>query len=316
MLLDAVRDLEFVNFRIDHLVDERRRYQLDLDPRFPLLVKLYSFSSFSNALRFNWHERLELFVSVAGRGRFRLGDRVVDFEAGDLIVVDNLKLHGLVDCHGPQRKGVVINFMPELVANAASYPCDSMYLLPFYSRGSGAGPVLRGGDALARPVHEALGRMIECFFDRDAPGPARQAGCKAYLLEALYYLTRHFGLAEAPASEYDGRRRQSLEFGRLYEYLRENFAEPVTVRQAAGMVGMTEFRFMKFFKKATGMTFVSYLTHLRLTNACRLLVESERSIAEVAAAVGFADQSYFDRRFRQFYGQTPTQVRGAAGLSK
>lgn len=71
---------------------------------------------------------------------------------------------------------------------------------------------------------------------------------------------------------------------------------------------MNEFRFMKFFKKATRMTFVTYLTHLGLSCAHRLLEETHRSIVDIAATVGFTDQSYFDRRFRQLYGRTPREV--------
>jgi AraC-like DNA-binding protein len=47
-----------------------------------------------------------------------------------------------------------------------------------------------------------------------------------------------------------------------------------------------------------------------------LLKEKQRSIADIAATVGFADQSYFDRRFRQLYGRTPREVRAAAALPK
>ena len=315
MLLEALSSLRPEPFDIYRMVDPRGHYQLNLDPRFPLVVKFYAYSSFTSMLRFNWHERLEIYVAVAGNGRFRMGDRVLEFTRGDVIVVDNLKLHGVVDCQGARRWGLVITFLPELVCNPGSYPCDAAYLLPFFSRTPEVHPVLRAGDQFFAPVHDALGKLVECYFDHALTGQARQAGCKAHLLEALYYLARHFGLGAASFSDYGVRRQQSLGFGRLYEYLWENYSERITVAQAASMLGMNQFRFMKFFKKATGMTFVTYLTHLRLSCAHRLLVETHRSIADIAAAVGFADQSYFDRRFRQVYGRTPREVRAAAALS-
>jgi transcriptional regulator GlxA family with amidase domain len=73
---------------------------------------------------------------------------------------------------------------------------------------------------------------------------------------------------------------------------------------------------MKFFKKATGMTFVKYLTHLRVAHAHRLLTTTDLPISEIAVSAGFCDQSYFDRRFRQHYGETPRKVRERTGLSK
>jgi transcriptional regulator GlxA family with amidase domain len=102
----------------------------------------------------------------------------------------------------------------------------------------------------------------------------------------------------------------------LHEHLWENCSEPITVSDAASIVGMTKYRFMKFFKKATGTTFVNYLTHLRLSNARRLLIETDRSIADIATSVGFADQCYFDRCFRRHYRNTPRDVRSEARLPK
>lgn len=305
--------MRFEPFQVDQMVDRRRRYQLDLDPRFPLAVKLLSFPALmTSPLRFNWHERLELFICVAGRGRFRMGERETGFARGDVVVVDNLKLHGLVDAQGERRLGVVIYFMPELVCSPASCPCDSLYLMPFFSRRPGVEPVLRAGERHSAGVLAALGKVLECHFSTQSPEAARQAGVKAHLIEALYYLAMHFGVWQAAPEQYAGRRRESLQFGRLYEHLRENYAEPITVAEAASMAGMSEYRFMRFFKRATGMTFVTYLTHLRLSNAHRLLTETRLSIAEIAAAAGFADQSYFDRRFRQIYGQSPRDVRAPA----
>jgi len=316
VLLEALKGLRPEPFDIHRMVDQRGHYRLDFDPRFPLLVKFYAYSTFTSMVRFNWHERLEIYVAAAGNGRFRMGDRVLEFSRGDVIVVDNLKLHGVVDCQGTRRLGIVITFMPELVCNPGSYPCDSAYLLPFFSRTPEINPVLRAADALSAPVHDALGKLVECYFHQAGKGQCQQAGCKAHLLEALYYLAKHFGLGSASFSDYGVRRQQSVQFGRLFEYLWENHCEPITVAQAASMLGMNEFRFMRFFKKATGMTFVTYLTQLRLSCAHRLVEETHRSIAEIAATVGFADQSYFDRRFRQLYGRTPREVRAAAALSR
>ncbi|HWB87512.1 MAG TPA: AraC family transcriptional regulator [Bryobacteraceae bacterium] len=316
MLLNVVSDHLFQPFRINKEIDQRKHYRLDLDPRFPLAVRLLSFSTLADPLRFNWHERLEIFVAAAGRGSFRMGDRVINFTAGDILVVDNLKLHGLVDYQGPQRLGVVINFMPELVCGPVSHPCDAVYLVPFYSRPPEFDPIVRPKDRAFTEVHAALGKMLQCYFSDSMLSPVRQAGCKAHLLDALYHLAGHFGPVDSKMSDWDIRRRQSLQFGRLYEHLRENYSEAISVSEAAAMVGMTEFRFMKFFKKATGMTFVTYLTHLRLSQAYRLLIETDLSIAEIAVSVGFSDQSYFDRRFRSAYNQPPREVRNSAVLSK
>jgi AraC-like DNA-binding protein len=72
---------------------------------------------------------------------------------------------------------------------------------------------------------------------------------------------------------------------------------------------------MKTFKKVAGTTLVAYLNHVRLANGSRMLRETSLSVAEIASAVGFADQSYFDKRFKRAFGRTPMAFRGS-GRSK
>jgi AraC-like DNA-binding protein len=66
---------------------------------------------------------------------------------------------------------------------------------------------------------------------------------------------------------------------------------------------------MKTFKRVAGMTLVAYLNHVRLSNGSRLLRETSLSVAEIATAVGFGDQSYFDKRFKRAFGRTPMEFR-------
>src|SRR5262249_35831606 len=114
---------------------------------------------------------------------------------------------------------------------------------------------------------------------------------------------------EVLKSEFLHQRWRSERLSRLFEYLRVNFAEKMNVQQAARMANMSESQFMKLFKSVSGMTFVAYVTHVRLSNALRLLQEANLSIAEIAAQVGFSDQSYFDRRFKQAFGKSPREFR-------
>ena len=72
---------------------------------------------------------------------------------------------------------------------------------------------------------------------------------------------------------------------------------------------MSVSQFVRLFKRVAGTSFVTYLTHVRLSRAIRLLKESCLTIAQVACEVGFSDQSYFDRRFKESFGQTPRDFR-------
>jgi transcriptional regulator GlxA family with amidase domain len=130
-----------------------------------------------------------------------------------------------------------------------------------------------------------------------------------HLLQALYCIVAAAGESGPIPSEHLRRQEQSQRLGQLHSYLLEHVDQKVSVGKAAAIAGMSESKFMRYFRTVTGETFVSYLTRLRLERAAQLLEETSLSIAEVASSVGFADQSYFDRVFRKHYGRTPSEVR-------
>lgn len=311
MLREITKDLRFEPFLIDHLVDPRGRYRLDLEPQFPFTIKLYSFVPVGDSFPMNWHERLEIFVPLAGKGRFRMGDRVLDFEAGDILVVDNLKLHGLVEFRGRDRRAMTITFNSDLIYNLGSPLTDFVYLVPFHCQGEDLCPVVRSSDPEAASIQGVMEHLVLCYFDKDR-GRYAQAGCKAYLLELLFHLSVHFQGAEIAQSEYMKQQERSRRLGQLFDYLQQHYDRGITVRQAASMVGMSDSRFMRFFKQATGTTFISYVTQVRLAHACELLRSTDLSVGEIAARVGVPDQAYFDRKFRQHFHTSPRSMRAQA----
>jgi AraC-like DNA-binding protein len=308
MLLELTTGLPFEPFVIDHLVDARGRYCLDLDPQFPFAIKLYEFAPVGDLYPLNWHERLEIFVPLSGEGEFRMGDRIIAFRAGDVLVVDNLKLHGLRSFRGTGNRAMTITFNAEFVYNIASPLCDFAYLVPFHCQTDQVQPLVSRQEGLAGPVHEALRRLVACYFDR-AGGLYARLGCKAYLLELLFHISRHFAGAEVAHSEYLRQQERARRLGRLFDHLQDHYARPLTIMQAARMVGMSESRFMKFFKQSTGTTLIGYVTHVRLAHACELLRGTDLPVGEIAARVGLPDHTYFDRKFRQHFRTSPRAMR-------
>jgi AraC-like DNA-binding protein len=309
MDLQLLRTLSFEVYDIDREVDDKKRYEMQIDQWFPFAIKLFSFDHVRPPYPLNWHERLEMFIPLAGKGKFVTGDDRVPFSAGDVLVVDNLKLHGLGDFCGKRRQAMVISFLPELVCTLGSPRCDSLFLSPFYRDASSPLVIVKSSDRMANPLHEALSRLVECYFSV-SPRPQFQAGCKAWLLTALYYVGAHAGWTVAARSDDLRRQEQSRQLGKLNDYLLTHFCERVSIHTAASIVGMSESRFMKYFRRATGETFVSYLTRLRLQRAAQLLKETDQSIADISTEVGFCDQSYFDRMFRRHFRATPREFRG------
>jgi AraC-like DNA-binding protein len=311
MSITIPRTLAFEPCVIHQWIDPTGRYDPPMDREFPFFVKLYTFEDGSNPCPPNWHERLEIFVGVAGDGLFHMGDRLLPFLPGDVIVVDNKKLHRTERIVGRQRRAIVISFMPELVYALGSPLCDMTYLTPFYCQAPGIDPVVRKGEARLPRIHDAITRLLSCYAERPQ-NAATRLGCKTYLLELLYQLAQHFAFAEGARSEFLLQQQRARRLGSLLDYLSQSYGKRILVADAAEIAGMSESRFMRYFRAATGMTFIAYLTNIRLHNAARLLRESDLNIGEVANACGFNNQSYFDRQFRDEFRRTPRDYRATA----
>jgi AraC-like DNA-binding protein len=76
---------------------------------------------------------------------------------------------------------------------------------------------------------------------------------------------------------------------------------------------MSKPTFCRHFKAHSGHTFSDFVTHLRLHATRRELLETERSIIDIALSCGFPTISFFNRTFRRVLGCTPTSYRSRKG---
>lgn len=91
--------------------------------------------------------------------------------------------------------------------------------------------------------------------------------------------------------------------------MQENHSQALTVRQVARQVGLSPRQLERRFRSLFGLGPREFLVRTRVRAAARLLRVSDQSLAEVALACGFCDQSAFARSFHQHVGVTPTAFR-------
>jgi AraC-like DNA-binding protein len=137
--------------------------------------------------------------------------------------------------------------------------------------------------------------------------PYREAACKARLLAVLLPLARRFQDAEMLRWQFERQRERAERFSKLLDHVQRHSAQKLPLNSAARLCGMSPAQFTRSFKLVAGMSYLAYVTHVRLAEAARLLRVGNMSIAEVADVTGFADQSHFDRRFKRAFGMTPRQ---------
>jgi two-component system response regulator YesN len=106
-----------------------------------------------------------------------------------------------------------------------------------------------------------------------------------------------------------GFNRTNTHVARALDYIRRDFAKPLTLADAAREVGLSPYRIAHLIKNHTGKTFIQILHEIRIQRARTLLEETDQPCTEIAYEVGFGDQSYFIKHFRRLTGITPARYR-------
>jgi len=92
----------------------------------------------------------------------------------------------------------------------------------------------------------------------------------------------------------------------IIAYIHAFYHEELTVEQLAIKAGMSRRQFTHVFQKLTNHSVTQYVTNIRIEEAKKLLVKNE-TLASIAKAVGYQDEYYFSRRFKQVVGKSPRQ---------
>lgn len=296
-------------FSVAGRIDARRHLARTFPKPLPLLLSYQSYPSYQRMVGDNWmhwHDYYELWVATEGSGEFRSGNHQFTFAPGDIVLVDPLKIHGVLRmdrAHMP----LVIFFRAEAVAATGS-EIDLAFLSAYDRRVEAVSPIVRGDSKAAGKIHATIHRLAQAWFT-GASGD-QPLSLKLHLLEVLLELRRAFPVGDpVPRESHTMRAEREAKLGRVLEYVSLQFHKPLSQPEVARVAGMSPSRFRIFFKETTGWGFADYLRDFRLERAAELLRESTESVASVAYRTGFADQSHLQRLFKAKYDISPLAYR-------
>lgn len=93
------------------------------------------------------------------------------------------------------------------------------------------------------------------------------------------------------------------------EYIHENYHREINLEDTAAYCNLSTFYFSKIFKEHKKKNFIHYLTEIRISEAKRLLKETEMTMKEISARIGYRDPNYFTRVFKRVENCSPKYFR-------
>jgi len=122
-----------------------------------------------------------------------------------------------------------------------------------------------------------------------------------------YFSERSVECASAASLSKNGEENPIVQKAR--QYIDGHLKDLPSLEGLADIMGVSPFYLSKLFKEQTGETYINYVTSARLEKAKKLLADGALIIKEISAGVGYNDQNYFSKLFRQKYGETPSEFR-------
>lgn len=308
-LLSYLRGQKHEDFTVRGRIDDRRFLPRKFPSDLPMMVSLQAYPGYRRMIGeqwMHWHDYYEFWLAT-GSGQYRSGNHHFSFGPGDVVIVDPLKLHGVIQME-PNHAPLVIFFRAEAIVRNGS-EVDRGFLAAWDERAEKVPPQMDANAASASTVHGAILRLARIWFER-RDGEDRAVELKFHLLEVLLELRRAFLSHGHSAPNSMVRRAERMaRLSRILEYVGERYQEAIRQPEVARYVGMSASRFRAFFKETTGWGFSDYLRDLRLERAARMLRETTESVAAIACQTGFADQSHLQRLFKAKHAISPLAYR-------
>jgi AraC-like DNA-binding protein len=248
------------------------------------LVRCLSHGFPTPLARWHFHDEYELHLITCTSGKAFVGDWIGPFAPGHLVLTGPRLPHNWVSVDVPDggvaERDLVIQFRHEPIARAT----EQM-------------PELGAQSHWRRVKGERGMRRLAAFYDYLAD----LARCTDYRLLSNVQMQ---GTVDDDA--------QLDQINVVVNRVTEHLDQPLSLAGLAAELGMSETRFSRFFRRATGNNFTDFVNRVRINRACQLLMESDRLITNICYDVGFNNVANFNRRFLEVKGMTPTEFRRQA----
>ena len=235
------------------------------------------------------HSYTELFYIVGGDGQFQINDSLFPVHAHQLVVVNPNIIHTEVSYEAHPLEYIVLGIEGlELTIPGSGEARYCIYSFP------------ANNDVLT-----CMQRVLQEMQERK---PEHQTVCLAYMDLIMVQLLRH---ASVSVSQAPSRFPANPQCAAVRQYIDQHYKESLTLDLLAEKARINKYYMAHAFKREYGVSPINYLISCRIREGKRLLSETDLSLSQIAAVLGFSSSSYFSQSFRSAEGMSPTEYRKA-----
>ncbi len=245
----------------------------------------------------HYHPELELTLIIKGQGTRFVGNSILPFYDYDLVLVgENVPHHWVsLKCEqGMMQQAYVFQF-PKTIFKSLN-ECNALKTLFKESE---------WGIQFTNPCE----KIIETILTFENLDKLQQLGTLLFILSMLNSDVKRKQLSSIPYSSASWNNSSQSKVNETISYILEHLDEKLTVNMLAEKTSMVPQSFCRWFKKASGNSFITFLNTARVEKACQLLLTTELPVQQIAFDCGFESLSHFNRTFKTTKGRSPSHLR-------
>ncbi|WP_207425461.1 AraC family transcriptional regulator [Pedobacter sp. SYSU D00535] len=254
----------------------------------------------------HYHPELELHYNISGEGVKFIGDNISNFSPGEIILLGENLPHTW-RCNEEYFQGtpdlnieaIVIHFLPDCLGKYL-LTLPEAYLIPKLYEKAKSGMIFYGA------TKEKLARLM---VSANEATNLDKIIVLLSILKTMAETEEYKTIVTGQTAFYQSTESDTIRLNKVCTYTLSNYKKDITLEEIASISNLSVTSFCRYFKMMTKKTYYDFLIEIRISHACRALVEDKLPTEVICFDCGFNNVSNFYRHFKKVTGITPLEYK-------
>lgn len=243
----------------------------------------------NNMSQSHYHDFYELYYLESGQRYLMVQDELFEIRGGQFVLFAPYVMHRSYGDPDVPFKRIVVYFQPAEVCS------ESLQHSLSYDNGIHLTEIQ---DCIS--IHSLLEMLLS---EEQSSSDFKREYMHTILNLILLNMQRQFNPPAVP--------EQQTPIGQVIDYIHKHYSEKITLEALSNRFYISQYHLCREFKRHTNCTIIQYINLTRIMNAQRRLMETSKSMTEVADITGFTNLTHFNRVFRSITGMSPSEYKKA-----
>lgn len=243
---------------------------------------------------YHYHDSYEIYYLCEGERYYFINDKCFRVKKGSLVFINEYDIHYTTAMSDAGYERFLINFKKEFLKGTEN--SEDMDLLACFGKGV---HIIEFNLKQQQYIEALFEKMTEEFYNK---AEGYMMYLKSSLTQLLIMINRYGRLGDESQGYMNSTHKTIAE---ITGYINNNFFEDISLKSISEKFFISPYYFSRTFKKVSGLSFIDYLNSVRIKEAQKLLIRTDKNITQISEDVGYKSTTHFDRIFKKIIGMSP-----------